>query len=76
MPLNCCDLARERPPDMTRVARHISYPSESLIVMIWHIDVGFPTLGRLARSGTLPQRRLIPDMPPRVEPLLMAERFS
>jgi hypothetical protein len=41
MPLSRCDLAR----NITRDAGHISDPPESAIVMIWHIDVGFPTQG-------------------------------
>jgi hypothetical protein len=75
MPLSRCDLAGERLLDRSCDAQHISYPSESLIVMIWHMDVGFPTQGYFTRSGTL-RSGLDPDMPTPTNPLLMAERAS
>ena len=56
-------------------AGQILYPQESAIVMIWHIDVGFPTRGSPAPSGTLrsgPRSRYADT----VEPLLMADRPS
>ena len=54
--LSRCDLAGERLPDLGCDARHISYPSESLIVMIWHMDVGFPTQRLFHTFGYTPQR--------------------
>ena len=56
MPLSRCDLAGERLLDLRCDARHISYPSESLVVMIWHMDVGFPTQRLFDTFGYTPQR--------------------